>query len=538
MAIIGWGYARMRMRCVSPSTEITRWLTIMQLTVDAIPSRNDIQTFFRNSEYNLMSFQQFCVSVGCNYVGSRVYLLGTTDAYVDTTDTFMNSNAPGRGSPYQVLHYSTTQSVGFYYGQYGSIPQYGDGDCYLCVFTNEQGQLVNNNIYVVGIRADFVLDTTRDYTIWQYRNYPLGLIEGDNLLINVTAVMDPYEPGGTTGDETTEGVGGEGDFDGTSDPVDFPDLPTLSSADTTFITLFNPSAAQLKNLANYMWNNPAFDLSVWRKIFADPMDAILGLSIVPVSVPDGGTATITVGNISTGITMTKAAAQFVTVDCGTIDVPEYWGAYLDYDPYTKIEIYLPYIGTHAISADDVVGKTIHVKYRVDILSGACCAHIKCGNSVLYTFVGQCSCSVPITGNDWTNVINGALSIAASVGTMVATGGASAPMQAGLTAGRVAAAHTIASAAVNELKPRVEKSGALGGMGGMLGVQKPYLIITRPRQALPREQNMMIGYPSYITTRLSACTGFTLVEAVHLKNIPATADELSEIETLLCGGVIL
>lgn len=333
---------------------------------------------------------------------------------------------------------------------------------------------------------------------------------------------DPFEPGGESGTG-----GGTGNFDGTGDDIGFPSIPTLSAVDTGFITLFNPSIGELNSLSNYMWSG-GFELDTFKKLFADPMDCILGLSIVPVDVPNGSSREVKVGNISTGITMTTAASQFVTVDCGTLNVKEFWGAYLDYDPFTKAEIYLPYIGTHPLAVDDIMNKAVHVEYHIDILSGACCAMVKCGNSVIYSFVGQCSCSIPVTANDWTNVINGALSIAASIGSMVATGGASAPM----------ALTDIASTAVNSMKPNVEKSGSIGGMGGMLGVQTPYLILTRPRQALPKNQNRFSGYPSFITRKLSDVSGYTEIESIHLENIGATEQELSEIESLLKGGVIL
>lgn len=333
---------------------------------------------------------------------------------------------------------------------------------------------------------------------------------------------DPYSKGGES-----ETGGGTGNFDGTSEDIGIPGLPSLSAVDTGFITLFNPSAGELKNLASYLWGD-MFDISTWKKIFADPMDAILGLSIVPVNVPSAGSANVAIGNISTGISMTKASSQYVSVDCGTINVNEYWGAYLDYSPYTKAEIYLPFIGTHPVTIDDIMGKPVHVLYHIDVLSGACCAYVQCGGTVLYSFVGQCSCSIPITANDWTNVINGALSIAGSIGTMVATGGASAPM----------AITNIASTAVNSLKPDVEKSGSMGGMGGMLGVQKPYIILTRPRQALPERQNTFTGYPSFITKTLSDCSGYTEVESIHLENVPATQNEIDEITELLKSGVII
>lgn len=335
---------------------------------------------------------------------------------------------------------------------------------------------------------------------------------------------DPFAPGGETGPSDSQG-----NFDDTSDDIDIPSLPTLDATDTGFITLFNPSLQQLQNLSSYMWAG-LFDVDAFKKIFADPMDCILGLSIVPVAVPNGGSKQVTVGNIPTGIYMTVAGQQYIEVDCGSLNVQEFWGAYLDYGPYTKAELYLPYIGTHPISIDDIMGKTVTIKYHVDILSGSCTAFVKCGGSVLYEFIGQCSSSVPITGNDWTNVINGALNIASAIGSMLATGGLSAPV----TANDVV---SFASTAMS-MKPSVEKSGSMSGTGGMLAVQTPYLILTRPRQALPANQNVYSGYPSFITENLGSLSGYTEVDSVHLHNIPCTGDELSEIEALLKGGVIL
>lgn len=366
----------------------------------------------------------------------------------------------------------------------------------------------NNRYYIVVSNQD---TTNTDIINWL-----------NGLEAYVPPPTDPYTQGG----ESDTG-GGTGNFDGTSVDVDFTSLPTLSAVDTGFITLYNPTVTQLQALASYMWSG-AFDLDTFKKLFADPMQAILGLSIVPGPVPSSGSQAVKVGNISTGISMTKAASQYIDVDCGTLNVEEFWGAYLDYEPYTKAEIYLPYIGTHQIAVDDIMGKAVHIKYHIDILSGACAAEIKCGGSVLYTFIGSVAVSIPVTGNDWTNVINGVLSIAGAVGSLVATGGASAP----------AAAGEIASAAVNSLKPNIEKSGAVSGGGGLMSGKVPVLILTRPRQALPTSQNEFTGYPAFITRSLGAVSGYTEVHKIRLGGISATDAELDEIENLLKGGVIL
>ena len=334
---------------------------------------------------------------------------------------------------------------------------------------------------------------------------------------------DPYKEGGISDTD-----GGNGDFDATSEPVDIPPLPTISATDTGFLTLFNPSLTNIRDLAAYMWANPLFDVNAYKKILANPMDAILGLSIVPCAIPATSSKNVTVGNIPTGVSMPVCDSQYLSIDCGSINVREYWGAYLDYSPYTKAELYLPYCGIHPIDIDDIMGKAVKVVYHVDILTGACVAYVKCGDSVLYSYIGQCASSIPVSGSDWTNMINGIINASTAIGSMAATGGLTAPM----------AASTIATTAVNTIKPSIERSGSLSGTGGIMGNQTPYLILTRPRQALPELQNQFSGYPSFISSYLGDLVGYTEVDSIHLEGIPATGAELDEIESILKGGVIL
>lgn len=335
---------------------------------------------------------------------------------------------------------------------------------------------------------------------------------------------DPYTPGG----ETEEG-GGTGDFDNTGDAIEAPQPPTLTVDNTGFISLYNPSIIQLRDLATYLWS-ANFDIDTFKKIFSDPISTILGLTIVPVAPGLDGSRTVVLGNVSTGITMPKISNQYIRFDCGTLNVNEYWGGYLDYSPYTRAEIYLPFIGTKPINVDDIMGKAVHLVYNIDLLSGACCAMLECGGTTLYSFVGQCASSVPVTGRDMTQVINGILSVVgAGAGAFVATGNAGAAA--------VSAIGSLASNVTN-MKPRVEKSGSMGGAAGMLGVRVPYLIITRPRQALPAAQGMYTGYPSYISDVLGNFSGYTEVQTIHLRETSATEAERAEIVRLLKEGVII
>ena len=335
-------------------------------------------------------------------------------------------------------------------------------------------------------------------------------------------LIDPYEE---IIDESEPGKG-DGDGDTTSTPVPIPSLPTINVVDTKFISLYTPTLAQLQNLASYMWSTD-FDLTTFRKLFADPMDCIIGLTVVPFDVPHAtGTRTITVGNIPTTVAAYPVNAQYVSVDCGSLTVSPFTGSYLDYEPYTKIDIYLPYIGTQSLNADDIMNKTINVVYHIDVLTGACIAFIKSGDSVLYSFIGQCAANIPITSVNFGNIITGLLDITRSL-THVASGGNAL---AGITG--------VASASVNIFKPNIEKSGTLSGVGGFLGIQKPYLVITKPSPVIPGSQNEFIGYPSYINRKISDVSGYTEFEKIIYENMSCTKNELTEIDGLLKEGVIL
>ena len=338
-----------------------------------------------------------------------------------------------------------------------------------------------------------------------------------------SGIGEPNAGGGISG----EG-GGNGDFDGSSDVIHVPGLPGISAVDTGFVTLYNPSLTQLKNLSSYMWSNDFFDQII--KLFGDPMDAILSLSIVPVAVPDGGAQDVKVGNVSTGVIMTKAAVQYISVDCGSLNMREFWGSALDYAPNTKIQLYLPYIGYKFIDTDEVMNKTLGITYHVDILTGSCVAFVHSNGSVLYQFEGNCACNLPVTGKSWANIVSAAINVAGTAAVLAGTGSITA---ATLATGLVNTVGNVMGA-----KAQIEHGGTSSGSGGQMSVQHPYLIVERPRQSLPLEYNSFEGYPSNITSRLGDLSGYTAVESVHLEGINATDSEISEIESLLKGGVIL
>lgn len=346
---------------------------------------------------------------------------------------------------------------------------------------------------------------------------------------------DPYDP---DGDGDSGGGGGGGNHDDSSDPVLEPDLPSLSAVASGFINLYNPTLQQIRDLASYMYSSLTdLDVAAIRKIFANPMDAILGLSIVPVAMTTSGAETIKIGGISTTCSMNKVTTQYYRIDCGSIDLKEYWGGFIDYSPYTKYSLFLPYIGFVDLNVEMLQTRTLKITYHIDVLSGACTAFIMADGQVRAQYSGQCTISIPIAATDYTNTIRAMGQLAASALSFAASGGLSAPVNAAQIGGMASAAANSVGTVTN-MKPSYKLSGSIGGCSGLLGNQKPFLLVQYPRVCLPANQNHYQGYPSYITLRLGDISGFTQVQSIKLDNIACTDAERNEILDMLRNGVIL
>lgn len=365
----------------------------------------------------------------------------------------------------------------------------------------------------------------------------LGTIQMPDYSITTDDINNPYGEDGTS----TTG-GGDGDLPAGSegldfiDPTDIPDLPSLSGVATGFITMYNPSSAQLSSLGNFLWSG-MFDLDTYKKLFADPMQGIIGLGIVPVLPNSGGSRNIMFGNVDTGVNCSYLASQYAKKDCGAVNIQKYVGSFMDYSPYVKISLFLPYIGFVNLGTDDIMGGSINVTYNVDVLTGDCIAFIKHNTKgVLYAYHGNCLTNVPVSGQNYANALKNYYESVAGVIPATTNGATGGP--AGAIGGAIAGTLQSASNIILNSKPTFQRSGNIGGSAGIMGIQKPFVVIERPNISVPNNIQHYAGQTSNITMNLGVCSGLTIVDSVHLNGISATSQELKEIESLLKGGVIL
>ena len=335
--------------------------------------------------------------------------------------------------------------------------------------------------------------------------------------------------GEDTGGESTPG-GQNGNFDDTSDNINIPTLPETNASSCGMVKMYEMDLGQTKALASYLWSGATEFYENLTKMFNDPMDSIISLSLAPIQ-PSVGTSTIieickyAINNV-TGNPLTS---QYASLNCGTVKISPYWGNALDYAPYTKASIYLPFIGTQELNIDDVMNRTVGVTYNIDLLSGACACFITCDGSVMYNFSGNVISQIPVSGKNALEMYKSVISAVTNTALAVGTG-----------AGGVALAGDVVSNGLSVMgsKMTVQRGGTISATNGILGVKFPYITILRANQSLPADFHYFKGYPSNISGKVSSFSGYTEVEYVHVTGINATENELEMIEQILKEGFII
>lgn len=341
---------------------------------------------------------------------------------------------------------------------------------------------------------------------------------------------DPYSGGGySTGTDTPTGT-----FDDSSEDVDLPLTYGMTPCNVGLVSQYAMTPTQVADFASWLWN-PNSVLDDLKRIFTSPFDAIISIGMLPYTPSDTTLYNVKLGTLDvTGCTGKLVNDPVDKISMGSITFSGYYGSALDFNPYTKIEMYLPYCGTITLNPDEVMNHTISVEYYIDSLSGDIDAFISDEKRVLQIIKGNCFVPIPLTGRDFSSVYSSALgavsALAVGAGAAVATGGMSAPIAVGMGT-------SVAANALNA-KEQIKRVSSLGGMSGFMSIQNVYVIMTVPRQCLPELQNDHQGYPLFVTKALKEFSGYTEVYEIHLDGLDCTDEEMKEIYNLLKGGVIL
>lgn len=336
-----------------------------------------------------------------------------------------------------------------------------------------------------------------------------------------------------------------------------------------FIQVYNPTPSEFIAFGRWLWVTYA-DATI-DKIWNNPFDGVIGAHELYATPSKDGYSTIRSGFLDSGISSIIVRQRYTQINCGSIVIPEYWGNYLDYSPYSQAYIYLPFIGIMAVDVDDIVGHAVNVLYHVDSYTGSCIAQITCArtgySNTLYQFSGDCSVEIPMAGgsqaaikaamisaNAYQNAANisAGMSLLGGIGSGLASGIGSAlggnPIggiaygigQAigGITSAISQRAYGEAqhTAAMVSQKSTVQHSGSFGASHGAMGIKKPYIFIRRPIQKVVNNYNRLYGYPAHKMVVIGDCTGYLRCREANVQSSLATEEEKTLIEQLLKSGV--
>lgn len=321
-----------------------------------------------------------------------------------------------------------------------------------------------------------------------------------------------------------------------------PNLPLYPK--TSFTRFYAMSSADVESLNKFLLDD-SFTAAV-GKLFSNPSDYVVNLRYYPFNVSLKGEYTagpLVIGNDTATDIIVKEIVnpQLSFIDFGSLRIPRQFNNFLDYSPYTKIDLYLPFLGYMSLDVNSVMGKLVQILYAVDLYEGICTAFIITDDSDLHRYTldskqGRISTDIALGGNNVGDIAKNLI----GVGSGAAVGVMSAILSKGATA--PALVGTLASTGVGVvtgMRETITKHGVNGGASSLFYPNSAYLIITRPVVNIPSGYSGYYGKPCGETLTLNTLNGFTKVDSVHLENIETATDvELRDIETLLKEGVIL
>ena len=333
--------------------------------------------------------------------------------------------------------------------------------------------------------------------------------------------------------------------------VDDPNESGIDACNSGFITLYNPTKQSVIDFNNYLFTDITDSISQQlKRLFSNPLEYIVFIAMCHFK-PTTSIAqhNIVFAGIDSGVSAPIVGQQFKVIDCGSLKIPMQNSNFTDFAPYSKVCIYLPYIGFRDLKIDEVRGATLYVSYSVDLMTGSCVCYVRAVrgqrgfwstmsskdcelNSIILTAEGNCFELLPLSAVDFRNFYNGLIGI---------VGGGMAAAAGNFAGGMGAMASSVAS-----MKPNVNRSGNGTGNYGYFGNQTPFVIITYPYGANPGGFGEYEGFPSNMIMEIKKCyskkpgEGYVEIDpdTIWMNDIPCLDAEMDEIKDLLNKGVFV
>ena len=233
-------------------------------------------------------------------------------------------------------------------------------------------------------------------------------------------------------DDDPDGYDDEDDdyHDPTDNEDDTPDDSTDVSVSGEVCKTFKIDQIELKKLSQFLWTSDFFDNILL--VNNTPIENIISLkALIGTVATTGSSKALTLGNVTTTANVVPCN-ESITINVGSITLPRKYNNFLDFEPYTKVQIYLPFYGCAMLDSSLVIGRTITIKYIIDVITATAKIKIIHDNKTLYEFKTTCGSDLPITSSNRASVEMGYLSSGVGMGVSLASGNMIGAIASGLS----------------------------------------------------------------------------------------------------------
>ena len=225
-----------------------------------------------------------------------------------------------------------------------------------------------------------------------------------------------------------------------------------------------------------------------------------------------------------------------------------YGNFLDYEPYTTYEIYLPFYGWATLPSYQIVGKEIRVVYIMQATSSDGYIYVLTNSEIVFGTSAKIGVDIAVNTTNAERINREGLST--GLNSAISGIGGVALMTAGLMTGNpfaIVGGFSMSSGAI---------TSGISGLMKMMPTASANVSNGYPASWTSRQVRLRVTYPTIATNdvdkyakyigrplqksvKLSTLTGMTVVGGVHIEGLStATNDEKAEIDRLLRKGVVL
>ena len=266
------------------------------------------------------------------------------------------------------------------------------------------------------------------------------------------------------------------------------------------------------------------------------------LNIVPLDTDlkiGGVNVTYNNENIKVGQIVSPATTS-VSVLFGEFNIPRLSNTFLDYSPYTKYELLLPFAPTPVTLPDWCVNKTVSAIFLYDIYTTACQYVIECNGERICSVSGIFGVDRPISAQ------NVALKDASRLSAQVATassvlGGVMSSASGnigGIVSGAIGGVSALSQIIMSGKQNYMYTVGANGDSSSVGLCHAVHLKITRTLSAEDSNFKHIYGRPLCKYKKLSSVTGYTKCDNINTNGLSCSENEKQMIKRLLETGIYI